>query len=103
MTGGGDKMTITVNFNEELEKSRQQDFTITGITCTGQAIKSDTTTALTNDGNLTGSIQILCDTNETIVAGVDTVTVAANALTVDRAGNQVDQTGTKETVAIYPG
>jgi len=100
LTGGIDKMTVTVNFSEELGAVRQNEFSMTGFTCTNQAIK---TVAATNNGMLTGSIQITCDTNETIIAGVDTVTVAANAGTVDRNANQVDQTGTKETVAIYPG
>ena len=100
MTGGIDKMTVTVNFSEELGAVRQQDFTFAGFTCTNQAIK---TVAATNNGMLTGSIQITCDTNETVVVGVDNVTVAANAATVDRNANQVDQTGTKETVAIYAG
>ncbi len=100
MTGGIDKMTIVVNFSEELEKVASAQFTITGITCTGQAIKA---VAATNAGTLTGSVAILCNTNETVVAGVDTVTVAANALTVDRAGNQMNTTGAANVTAIYPG
>jgi hypothetical protein len=52
---------------------------------------------------LTGVIAITCTTNGIIVAGVNTVTVAADAATVDRAGNLVDQTGTNESVAMYAG
>jgi putative cell wall-binding protein len=99
MTGGLDLLTTTVTMSEEMEKAAAAQFTISAITCT-EAIK---TVAATNNGNLTGVIQITCATNGTIVAGVNTVTVAAHADTVDRAGNQVDQTGTNESVAMYAG
>jgi len=99
LAGGLDLLTTTVTMSEELEKANAAQFTISGITCT-EAIK---TVAATNNGNLTGVIAITCTTNGTIVPGVNTVTVAANAATVDRAGNEVDQTGTNETVAMYAG
>ena len=99
LAGGLDLLTTTVTMSEEMEKAAAAQFTISAITCT-EAIK---TVAATNNGNLTGSIAITCTTNGTIVPGVNTVTVAAHADTVDRAGNQVDQTGTKESVAMYAG
>ncbi len=99
LAGGTDLLTTTVTMSEEMEKAAAAQFTISVITCT-EAIK---VVAATNNGNLTGVIQITCATNGTIVPGVNTVTVAAHADTVDRAGNQVDQTGTKETVAMYAG
>ena len=99
LAGGLDLLTTTVTMSEEMEKAAAAQFTISAITCT-EAIK---TVAATNNGNLTGSIAITCTTNGVIVPGVNTVTVAANADTVDRAGNQVDQTGTKESVAMYAG
>ena len=99
LAGGLDNLTTTVTMSEELEKAAAAQFTISGITCV-EAIK---VVAATNNGNLTGVIQITCTTNGVIVAGVNTVTVAANAATVDRAGNQVDQTGTNESVAMYAG
>ena len=99
LAGGLDLLTTTVTMSEEMEKAAAAQFTISGITCT-EAIK---TVAATNNGNLTGVIAITCTTNGTIVPGVNTVTVAAHADTVDRAGNQVDQTGTNETVAMYAG
>jgi hypothetical protein len=99
LAGGLDLLTTTVTMSEEMEKAAAAQFTISGITCT-EAIK---TVAATNNGNLTGVIAITCTTNGTIVAGVNTVTVAAHADTVDRAGNQVDQTGTNESVAMYAG
>jgi hypothetical protein len=99
LSGGTDLLTTTVTMSEELEKAAAAQFTISVITCT-EAIK---VVAATNNGNLTGVIQITCATNGTIVPGVNTVTVAASGDTVDRAGNQVDQTGTNETVAMYAG
>jgi putative cell wall-binding protein len=99
LAGGLDLLTTTVTMSEELEKAAAAQFTISGITCT-EAIK---VVAATNNGNLTGVIAITCTTNGIIVAGVNTVTVAADAATVDRAGNLVDQTGTNESVAMYAG
>jgi putative cell wall-binding protein len=99
MTGGLDLLTTTVTMSEEMELVAAAQFTISGITCT-EAVK---TVAATNNGTLTGVIAITCATTGTIVAGVNTVTVAASADTVDRAGNQVDQTGTNESVAMYAG
>ena len=99
LAGGLDLLTTTVTMSEEMELVAAAQFTISGITCT-EAVK---TVAATNNGTLTGVIAITCTTNGTIVAGVNTVTVAADAATVDRAGNQVDQTGTNESVAMYAG
>jgi hypothetical protein len=99
LAGGLDLLTTTVTMSEEMELVAAAQFTISGITCT-EAVK---TVAATNNGTLTGVIAITCTTNGTIVAGVNTVTVAADAATVDRAGNLVDQTGTNETVAMYAG
>ena len=99
LAGGTDALTVTVTMSEEMGAAAAARFTISVITCV-EAIK---TVAATNNGNLTGSIQITCLTGDTITPGVNTVTVAANADTIDRAGNQVDQTGTNETVAIFAG
>ena len=99
LASGSDLLTTTVTMSEEMEKVAAAQFVISGITCT-EAVK---TVAATNNGTLTGVIAITCTTNGTIVAGVNTVTVAASADTVDRAGNQVDQTGTNESVAMYAG
>ena len=88
-----------MTMSEEMEKAAAAQFTISVITCT-EAIK---VVAATNNGNLTASIAITCTTAGTIVPGINTITVAAHADTVDRAGNQVDQTGTKESVAMYAG
>lgn len=99
LAGGTDALTVTVTMSEELGAANAAQFTISGITCT-EAIK---TVAATNNGNLTGIIQITCLTGGTLVSGVNTVTVAANANTVDRNGNQVDDTGTKNVVTIQAG
>ena len=99
LAGGADLLTVTLTMSEELKQANAARFTISTITCV-EAIK---TVAATNNGNLTGVLQITCQTAGALTAGVDTITVAANADTVDRAGNQVDQTGTNESVALFAG
>ena len=99
LAGGTDLLTVTLTMSEELKQANAARFTISTITCV-EAIK---TVAATNNGNLTGVLQITCQTAGALTAGVDTITVAANANTVDRAGNQVDQTGTNESVALFAG
>ena len=99
LAGGTDALTVTVTMSEEMGAAAAARFTISAITCT-EAIK---TVAATNNGNLTGIIQITCLTGGTLVSGVNTVTVAANGDTIDRNGNQVDTTGTKNVVTIQAG
>ena len=92
-------MTVTVTMSEEMGAAAAAQFTVSAITCT-EAIK---TVAATNNGNLTGVIQITCATGGTLVSGVNTMTIAADNATVDRNGNQVDTTGNKNVVAIFAG
>jgi hypothetical protein len=99
LAGGTDALTVTVNFTEELGAAAAADFVISVITCV-EAVK---TVAATNNGLLTGSIQITCLTPDTITSGINTVTVAATNNTTDRIGNQVDTTGTNNIVAIFAG
>ena len=99
LAGGTDVLTVTVTMSEEMGAANAARFTVSVITCT-EAIK---TVTATNNGNLTGVLQITCATNGTLVSGVNTMTIAANADTVDRNGNQVDTTGNKNVVAIFAG
>ena len=99
MTGGQDKFTFTVTMSEELGAANAGQFAISGLTCT-EAITANTAT---NNGNLTGVLEITCTAPEAITAGVNTLTVSAAGTTIDRNGNQVDTTGNKNVVAIFAG
>jgi len=85
--------------SEEMGAAAAGDITISAITCV-EAIK---TVAATNNGLLTGILQITCLTNGTLVSGVNTITVAAAGTTIDRNANQVDTTGSKNVVTIQAG
>jgi len=99
LAGGTDALTVTLTMSEEMGAAAAGDITISAITCV-EAIK---TVAATNNGLLTGILQITCLTNGTLVSGVNTVTVAAAGTTIDRNANQVDTTGSKNVVTIQAG
>jgi hypothetical protein len=99
LAGGTDALTVTLTMSEEMGAAAAGNITISAITCV-EAIK---TVAATNNGLLTGILQITCLTNGTLVSGVNTITVAAAGTTIDRNANQVDTTGSKNVVTIQAG
>lgn len=100
LAGGKDKVTFTATFSEPLLAAAVADFTVQGLTVSGLAITAAT---ITNSNLLSGVLTLTGKTSETVIAGVDTMTVANTANTTDRAKNQVDDTNPPATnvVPIY--
>jgi hypothetical protein len=98
LTGGADAISIVATFSEPLSAAAIGEFTFTGFTVAGAAIKASVGT---DDGRLIGVLTLVGTSADTILPGIDTVTAGINILDL----NAVAVTGTPlaRTVPMIAG